>query len=357
MFNIVKSPFLKTKITIFFRIILYIIWAYRIKYFIYPGYLSYTFRALKIKFLKKIGFLRLPKLFFCPSHICNANCSHCYEKYCHKDKAQSISTEDCKQIINQFTELGGYMIYFCSGEFLLREDALELIKYCHDRKIMTSLTTNGLLLDKKKIEDLKMVGLDVLNISLDSDIAEEHDRMRRVPGCFNKAVDGLRFAQEKGIRTQIWTYTSKTHHEKLGRIAKLAEKLKVECVYVFSIALAGHLFNKFEENLTVEERNKIRKKYLFQKPIVFEFPHEKIYAHCNGGGREHVCVMPSGDITFCGPVPYSYGNLNESSLKEILPRVEKDYKKFSKRLRGQCPVNFKEYREECSAEFLYDKKD
>ena len=274
-------------------------------------------------------------------------------KFANK-KRYSLNTEECKNIIDQLDNLGGYFVYFCSGEFLLRDDALELISYCHNKKILVSLTTNGLLLDEKKIDELKKAGLNILIVSLDSANAEEHDKLRGVPGCFQKAIDGLKIAKEKGLTTWIWTYMTKSHKDQLDVIAELGRQLQVESVYVFFTLLSGNLFNKFEENFTAEERNEIRKKYLFKKPIVFEFPSESMSSYCNGGGREHINIMPSGDVTFCPPVPFSYGNIKQAELKDILIKVKKDYSRLKHCTRRQCPVNYVEYREKCQAKFIYD---
>jgi len=330
-----------------------LVWAYRIKYYLEKGFWRYSYRYFKIFALRKIGKARLPKLFLCPSHNCNANCPHCYEKYLHKKEGHSLTTEECQDIIDQFHQLGGYFIYFCSGEFLLREDALELIRYCRDKEIIVSLTTNGSLLDEKKIDDLKAAGLRILIVSIDSADAEEHNKLRGIPNCFEKATEALRLAKAKGLKTWIWTYMTKSHQDQLDEIAALARKLEVDSLYVFFTLLSGHLFNKFEENFSVADRNAIRKKYLFQKPIVFEFPSETLASRCNGGGREHICVMPSGDVTFCPPVPYSYGNVKEKPLREIFLDIAKDYEKLAPCTCGQCPVNFPEYRKKCQATFMY----
>jgi len=65
--------------------------------------------------------------------------------------------QQVKNIIDQFRRLGGYGVYFCSGEFLLRDDALDLVKYARAKNMVVSVTTNGLLLDEKKIWFFKKV--------------------------------------------------------------------------------------------------------------------------------------------------------------------------------------------------------
>jgi MoaA/NifB/PqqE/SkfB family radical SAM enzyme len=295
---------------------------------------------------------QLKGIFISPSHECNANCIHCYEKFQGK-KNIALSTENVKNIVDQFILLGGVMVYYCSGEFLLRPDAIELVKYASDRKLFVCVASNGLLADEAKINELKQAGLSRLIISLDSADEARHDEFRGINGCFQKAVNALRIAKEKGISTQIWTYISKTNFDELAGISELGKELNTDEVFVFYPLLSGHLFNRFDENLNFEEREMFRKQFNNCPPVNLEFQTEE--SLCRGGGNRHICVMPSGDVTFCPPVPYSYGNIHDQSLENILKRVVADYNKFcTKKCTGQCIVNFEEYRNNCNAKFLYE---
>ncbi len=309
------------------------------------------FRQKKRRFLKFINLPQLKSIFISPSHDCNANCVHCYEKFNNKEVA-SLTTEKIKSIINEFKNLGGENVHYCSGEFLLRSDAIDLVRYAAMKKMDVILTTNGLLTDDAKIEELKQAGLKKLVISIDSADEARHDELRRVNGCFKKAVDALKIAKKKGLKTNIWTYVSKTNFNELSGIIKLANELQTDIAFVYFPLLSGHMFNSFKENLTFEEREMLREKYKGNSLLEFEFPTED--SLCRGGGNEHINVLPSGDVTFCPPVPYSYGNVHNQKLKSILKLVVKDYKKFcTKRCTGQCIVNFKEYRDNCNARFIY----
>ena len=311
-----------------------------------------TYREIHRRFNKSIHLPQLKGIFICPSHECNANCIHCYEKFENKTN-DSLSTEKVKDIIDQFRALHGELIYFCSGEFLLRPDAIELIKYASALKMEVNVTSNGLLIDKKKISELKNAGMTTLIISIDSANETRHDEFRGVKGCFNKAVNALRMAHEAGLRTLIWTYISKTNYEELDGIAVLAKQLQTELAFVYFPLLSGHLFYKQHENLSFDEREIFRKRFNRKDPVLLEFPTES--SLCRGGGNEHVCVMPTGDVTFCPPVPYSYGNIKDKSLRSILKLVVEDYTKFcTKKCTGQCIVNFEEYRKNCHARFIYN---
>lgn len=309
------------------------------------------FKLLKCRLFKLFGKLQLETIIIGPSHKCNADCVHCYEKFNDKAPSKNLSTEQVKDIADQFCALGGYYILFCSGEFLLRNDALELVRYARSTKAYVGLTTNGLLLDEKKIDDLIEAGLTHTFVSLDSANPLRHDKLRGVPGCFEKATNGLRLARKKGLITQLWTYVSRSNLEELERLTHLAEELKVEYIYVYFTLLSGKFFNRFEENLTFEEREMLRKKYNRNRYVKLEFPKEN--SPCKGGGFRHISVTPTGDITFCPPVPYSYGNINQKlSLQEGLNKINRDYKRFNCGQLGQCPVNFMEYRQNCNADFV-----
>jgi MoaA/NifB/PqqE/SkfB family radical SAM enzyme len=311
----------------------------------------YKYRALARQVNKIVGAPQLFGLFICPSHQCNANCVHCLEKMEGHDKRQ-LSTGDVKRVVDEFCALKGAMVHFCSGEFLLRKDAVEIIEYCRDASLKVCLTSNGIILNEKKIDEIKKAGVTRIIVSIDSADPAKHDALRRVPGCFDKAVNALKLAKARGIETKIYSYVSRSNSGELDGVGRLAAEIGVEKVYVFFPLLSGHYFDKPEENLTFEEREALRKKYAGHPNVELEFPTEDTW--CQGGGKLHMCVMPNGEVTFCPPVPYSYGNIRSKSLKACLDDMVEDHVKLCRtRCTGQCPVNFMEYREGCNARFIY----
>ena len=315
----------------------------------------YTFgqlcRIIKCRLFSSLGIPQLRKIIICPSDECNANCVHCYEKFERNKSLKCLTNQQVKNVIDQFYQLGGYQLYF-SGEFLLRRDSLELIQYASVKNISTVVATNGIMLNEKKIIELKSAGLNLLVVSLDSADSVRHDSLRGVDGCFKKAVEGLRMAIRRGLPAIIGTYISKSNFNELSGIVDLAKKIGVKNIFTYFPLLSGRFFDKPEENLTFKEREFFRIKFKDNPTVTLEFTSEKGF--CRGGGRYHIAVMPSGDVTFCPPVPYSYGNIALKSLKDCLKEIKKDYKRFClSSCRGQCIVNFTEYRDNCNATFMY----
>jgi MoaA/NifB/PqqE/SkfB family radical SAM enzyme len=306
-------------------------------------------RSLKRRWLASLGVLQLERLFICPTHECNARCPHCYEKFLHESFRKSLTTAQVKSLIDQFRRLGGCWVFFCSGEFLLRKDAVESIAYAHKNNMAVSVTTNGLLLTREKIRELKAAGLTDLIVSIDSAEPARHDALRGVKGCFEKATGGLRMAKDMGLFTEIWTYVTKDNFNELDGISELALELDATGPFVFFPLLSGNLFEAYDVNLTLEERETFRRKYNHTRTIL-EMPAES--SPCRGGGLVHVAVQPSGDVCWCPPVPYSYGNIATKSLRDCVRDIVLDHERFA-HCTGQCIVNFPEYRQNCHAKFMY----
>ncbi|MFH1848031.1 MAG: radical SAM protein, partial [Candidatus Omnitrophota bacterium] len=202
----------------------------------------------------------------------------------------------------------------------------------------------------KKIDELEAAGLTEIVVPMDSSDPLRHDALRSVSGCFDKAVKGLELARKKGLTTSLWVYARKSNINEVGGIVRLGEDLGVEYIFIFFTLLSGRFFDRFDELLTLEERDRMRAEFRGHRKVVFEFPTEK--SPCSGGGYRHISVAPSGDVTFCPSVPYSYGNIAERPLAECLKDITRDYRRFSCGTMGQCIVNSSEYRKNCSAKPL-----
>lgn len=135
------------------------------------------------------------------TYKCNSKCLHCntwqyYRK--NRDEAKKEMTfEEFKTFVNnnmflQDITIGG-------GEVFLRDDIVKMWLYLDKRGYRTAATTNCLSIKniiKKETELLaKLSGRNVhtLQISIDG-FSETHDRIRGIPGNFDKALELLTWA-------------------------------------------------------------------------------------------------------------------------------------------------------------------
>tara|TARA_Y100000813_G_scaffold134071_1_gene96921 strand:- start:410 stop:1306 length:897 start_codon:yes stop_codon:yes gene_type:complete len=112
-----------------------------------------------------------------------------------------LSKNEICKIIKIMSNLGVSKIRFTGGEPLIRKDLLDLIQFTSQKTDISSihLTTNGVLLSKY-IKQLVKLGLDGVNISLDTLDKEKFQKITRREGL-DKVLEGLHLAIQSGIKS------------------------------------------------------------------------------------------------------------------------------------------------------------
>ena len=136
------------------------------------------------------------------THRCNLKCKHCSAATRRIDERE-INTDEAKGVIDQLAEAGVCWLLFSGGEPLLREDFFELAHYAVDKGLAIGLASNGTLITKEIGKRLKKIGFYSIQISLDGARAETHDSFRDVPGCFDKAIEGIKNCIDAGIEISV----------------------------------------------------------------------------------------------------------------------------------------------------------
>jgi len=107
---------------------------------------------------------------------CNFRCGYCMPKdiynssYQFLKKAEILSFEEIELLVNSFSDLGVEKVRLTGGEPLLRKNihkSVERIKP-HNKIKDVCITTNGVLMTKEAVNNLKLSGLDRITFSLDS---------------------------------------------------------------------------------------------------------------------------------------------------------------------------------------------
>ncbi|HEV2096970.1 MAG TPA: radical SAM protein [Chthoniobacterales bacterium] len=95
---------------------------------------------------------------------CNLNCGYCTE---YDNSRTHPTIEQLKSWVRKIRDLGTMRIALVGGEPLLHPQIVELVRYCREVGLATSLTTNGFLLTRKLLGELEEAGLQVMQISVD----------------------------------------------------------------------------------------------------------------------------------------------------------------------------------------------
>ena len=137
------------------------------------------------------------------NEYCNLRCIYCMpeEGVPFQEKDRLLGKNEICKIIKIMSNLGVSKIRFTGGEPLIRKDLLDLIQFTSQKTDISSihLTTNGVLLSKY-IKQLVKLGLDGVNISLDTLDKEKFQKITRREGL-DKVLEGLHLAIQSGIKS------------------------------------------------------------------------------------------------------------------------------------------------------------
>ncbi|MBI5492875.1 MAG: radical SAM protein [Deltaproteobacteria bacterium] len=284
------------------------------------------------------------KLWIGVTYRCQCECVHCCVGPYLNAGGNELTRDEVRSAITEARKMGFLEVTFFGGEPLLCRDLTGHIRYASSIGLMTSLYTNGILLTRERVRELREAGLSFCNVSLDSSSADRHDSLRNYSGGFKAATEGIRNLVDAGIRCSIWSYVSKRDVadrdlKDLRELIAVGRRLKVKKVVILFPIASGNWFCSKEDMLTMEERERVRT--LFDPPfVILEFPDEE--TDCPAG-KGLAYINPYGDVSPCPAVPFFFGNVRQEALSDILKKVNGDFVKLEKGC-GECIMNNEKFR-------------
>lgn len=291
---------------------------------------------------------------------CNLNCLHCYASSVDSPKNE-LSTIESKRLLEQIASIEEFrMIVITGGEPLLRNDIFELIEYAGKLGFRIVFSTNGTLLTPRIAKDLVKMGVVNFSISLDGSTPEAHENIRRKPGCFEKALEGIQAARTTDACLQVNFTAMKQNLAELPSVIDLAENLKADIFMIFqSIPPCkdrGAVELEPEEQMQLLQvvREKQRKSKLLFMPVcspeywplitgrngnhsLSKNLERKAFSGC-GAGRGFCYIRFDGDVWPCNFIPVAAGNVRQTPLVDIWrksPLLE-EFRDISRNLKGEC---------------------
>src|SRR5688500_400196 len=90
---------------------------------------------------------------------CNLECVHCYADAETRRFVGELSTEEAQHMIEDLAAFNVPALLISGGEPLVRPDILDLADYATSLGVRVTFSTNGTLIDEKKAERLKKIGV------------------------------------------------------------------------------------------------------------------------------------------------------------------------------------------------------
>ncbi len=266
---------------------------------------------------------------------CNCGCETCLWV---GNRGEELTTGQVANLYRDASRCGLIMNVLWGGEPLLREDISEVARSSKRRGLVTILITNGYFLQERAGE-LEDVDSFIVSIDLPS---EEHDRLRKCPGIFRKALAGIEEVRRRHPRAKVIinTVVSKLNAAEIPAMIHLAKELGLS-IYLSPMetgekpfgdgyAPKGHLSLDDGEladvcRKTIELKRlgyPINNSFTYLRTFI---PKKKPYT-CHAR-KVYVHVSPNGDIENCLHRDRPVGNVRERPLSGILR--DREYRRQS----------------------------
>jgi MoaA/NifB/PqqE/SkfB family radical SAM enzyme len=271
------------------------------------------------------------------NYRCNFKCDHCSIKgFQGKKDAHSFTIADVKELSRQADELGLANMVITGGEPLVFPDFDELVAAIDPQKFYITSDSNGWLLDDKKAKHLKAIGVDKIQLSLDSLNAKEHDDFRHAPGSFERCMRAIDACLNAGLSIILSTVVTKQriHTQEFIDYLEFA-KSKGVGTFVTYAKPVGAWEGNYEALVTREDMAFMRE--LEKKYAVFTHltPSYGLDLGCIAVKRM-ISITQYGDVLPCPYMHLSLGNVFKEPLKDIIARGM-NIKYFGKHV-NTCPI-------------------
>jgi MoaA/NifB/PqqE/SkfB family radical SAM enzyme/SAM-dependent methyltransferase len=271
------------------------------------------------------GNSRLYSVTFAVTNRCSFNCWHCYNA---GRSQEDVPLASLKTLAADLQHLGAVIVTLTGGEPLLRDDLEEIVRLFDDRSCLIVGTT-GDGLTPGRARALRAGGAFGVGISLDSTIAEEHDRMRGRPGAFRIAVDALGVARAEGLYPYVVAVATREFlaRDRFMRFMAFAGECGALEVHLLEPSAQGRLEGRTDVLLSGREKQAILD---FQAEVAREdaLPILSSFTYLEGGdafgcgaGLTHIYIDGSGEVCPCNLVPLSFGNAQREPMAAILARM------------------------------------
>jgi [mycofactocin precursor peptide]-tyrosine decarboxylase / 3-amino-5-[(4-hydroxyphenyl)methyl]-4,4-dimethylpyrrolidin-2-one synthase len=156
---------------------------------------------------------------------CNLRCAHCLSASGVR-AAGELDTAEALGVVEQLHRAKVFQVNFGGGEPFLRPDFETILDACHERRLVTCISTNGTLLDRARVERLARSGLVAIQVSVDGVREETCDALRGA-GTHRRALEALKLLADTPIPTSINTVLTSLNASEIPALHDLASELGV----------------------------------------------------------------------------------------------------------------------------------
>lgn len=200
---------------------------------------------------------------------CNLRCRHCYIEVINTsplsppcqggdgggqrrlNKGDELSVTQIKNVLTEFEAMQGLRVLITGGEPLLHSRFKEINRMLPEFFVRKILFTNGLLLNKKILENLN---INEIQVSLDG-MEKAHDSLRG-KGRFKRTMQNIMLALEYSFEVSISTMVHSKNTDDFDKMENLFKKIGIKDWTVDIPCITGRLKRNTEFQLPPKQAGK-----------------------------------------------------------------------------------------------------
>jgi MoaA/NifB/PqqE/SkfB family radical SAM enzyme len=256
------------------------------------------------------------------TYRCNERCVHCYLD--HDDRGE-MTTAEIKSILDQLADAGVFFLTLSGGEPFMRKDFLEIVAHARSLMFSVKVKTNGLLIGESEAQQLQMLGVESVQISVYSHRAEVHDGITKVKGSLERTKQAIRFLRAQGLKITIANVLMTPNLGDQEGVRLLAAELDAK--YTVDPTITPHIdgdMSLLKLRIPTHELQKVMHAEELVGGRVDEYcaPSPKADAEmlestpCSAG-HTACYISPYADVFPCVQFPLPTGNLRQQQFLDI----------------------------------------
>jgi len=171
-----------------------------------------------------------------PTLRCNLRCQHCYSAS-GPELSGGLAIEALERLVPELAAEGFNAISVSGGEPLMYGDLPRLLKAAAGLRLVTSVTSNGLLLTERRLGEIARY-LSLLAVSVDG-VPESHNRLRDLPTAFPKMAAKLAMVRRLGVPFGVIFTLTRHNLPELAWVADFAAGEGAQLLQVHPLEAVG----------------------------------------------------------------------------------------------------------------------
>ncbi|MDE6201414.1 MAG: radical SAM/SPASM domain protein, ACGX system [Clostridiales bacterium] len=293
--------------------------------------------------------------------VCDQRCKHCY---IFSEGHPCLITTPLEELKSTYAQIKEFCvrtertpyIYLTGGDPILHPNFWELLEMFKTDGTRFCIMGNPFHLADDVCRRMKDCGCVKYQLSLDG-LEQTHDMFRK-KGSFQTTLKAIEIIKRSGMWCAVMSTVSKTNMHEIPALIDFADELGVDVfavgrycptstdkaydkdIHISPLEYKEFLevcWSKYEQHknskTTFQLKDHLWSLFLYEKGLL-KLPNcDRITDGCNCG-RNHITILPNGDIYACRRMESKVGNINESNLYDVWigdnMNAYRHYEKFTK---------------------------